>query len=371
MKEQKPFICLLAADLHKPHRSLWRFFPPWRTRQRSRENGSNMFSSRYMLSNLNSTSLLSFLYQSTTFLVWDINAWFILGFSVLGFGFISFPSAICRGQIQPQICLHSAISRKWHGLWTAMFYCSGVTKIWIVFLLSLCEDLRKVQISFQEIKWISVVTEVLKVISQGCRNPQVICKRGVARDWQFPGQISNLRWGKKSTLGLLEDWYMQFGCHCNKNSPPTAAHSPQTSQPISWECYKAPPAERARIKALKATSSLPGIVGIHTQSLPHAGDVLLQCRVCYCLQGHAVGFVEIPGIFCQAVTQVILMEFQNTCKEHELWAYFHRERRALPAAVQESGTVFNICHFQHHWGKALCAVSPQSISSPPVFQCGF
>lgn len=157
-----------------------------------------MFSSRYMLSNLNSTSPLSFLYQSTTFLVWDINAWFILGFSVLGFGFISFPSAICPGQIQPQICLHSAISRKWHGLWTATFYCSGVTKIWIVFLLSLCEDLRKVQISFQEIKWISVVTEVLKVISQGCRNPQVICKRGVARDWQFPGQISNVRWGKKA-----------------------------------------------------------------------------------------------------------------------------------------------------------------------------
>lgn len=43
------------------------------------------------------------------FLVWDINAWFILGFSVLGIGLISFSSAICPGQIQPQICLHFTI----------------------------------------------------------------------------------------------------------------------------------------------------------------------------------------------------------------------------------------------------------------------
>lgn len=166
---------------------------------------------------------------------------------------------------------HLYLSRKWHGLWTARFYCSGVTKIWIVFLLSLCEDLRTVQISFQEIKWISVVTEVLKVISKGCRNPQAICKRGGARVWQFPGHISNVRWGKKSTLCLLEDRYIEFCCHCNKKSPPAAALSSQTSQPISWECYKVPPAERARIRAI---SSLPGIVGIHTQSLPHAWDVL-------------------------------------------------------------------------------------------------
>lgn len=326
-----------------------------------------------MLSISIQTPLLSFSYQSTSLSCLGYQCMVYFRFLCFGdwFNFLLL-CHLSRANTATNLLAfyHLHLSGKQHGLWTARFYCSGVTKIWVVFLLSLCEDLGTVQISSHVIMWILVLTEVFKAISKGCRNPQVIC---VARDWQFPGQISNVRWGekKKSTLCFLEDWYMEFCCHCNKNSPPTATLSSQTSQPISWECYKVPPAERARIRALNAISSLPGIVGIHTQSLPHAWDVLFQCRVCYCLQGHTVGFMEVPGIFCQAVTQIILVEFQNTCKEQELGHHFLRGRKALPAAVQESSTAFNICHFQYHWGKALCAVHPQSISSLPVFQLGF
>lgn len=78
----------------------------------------------------------------------------------------------------------------------------------------------------------------------------------------------------------------------------------------------------------------PCVVGIHSQSLPHAGDVLLQCWVCQCLQGHTVGFMEVPSIFCQAVTQIILMEFQNSCKAPESGGYLCRARTAASSCLR-------------------------------------
>lgn len=68
--------------------------------------------------------------------------------------------------------------------------------------------------------------------------------------------------------------------------------------------------------------NIPGVEGFHSQGLPHTRDVLFQGRVCYCLQGHAVGFMEVPGMFCQAVTQITFMEFQNSCKAPESQVIF-------------------------------------------------
>lgn len=117
---------------------------------------------------------------------------------------------------------------------------------------------------------------------------------------------------------------------------PSLTLSSQTSQPISSfqnVINSGGRAETMLEDVRPPDPSSPCIVGIHSQSLPHAGDVLLQCRVCQCLQGHAVGFMEVPSIFCQAVTQIILMEFQNSCKAPESGGYFCRARTVPPAAV--------------------------------------
>jgi len=81
--------------------------------------------------------------------------------------------------------------------------------------------------------------------------------------------------------------------------------------------------------------------------------------------------VEVSGIFCQAVTQIILMKFQNSCKAPESQGYFCRAGIALPAAVWEGGTDPSTQRFQYKWSKAFHAMSPQGFSSILCYSLAF